>query len=301
MTVIQDAAPVPPTSDAPSSELPGGYRPPLWRRYRQHSTFLIDLAMIWVIILIIISITAQWLPIHGYLAPAGTPNQGPNWSSEFFGTDASGRSMLSRIIFGARISIVISVVATAIAFALGSIIGLSAAYFGRPITTIADIIANSILSIPSLLLLLAIVLALRPSVLVIMLASSLVFIPAYSRLMRAAAESQMSNEYIIAAGGLGAPASRIIFRELLPNTAPALISYSALVLPAVMILEGSLSFLGFGVQSPTPSWGNMIALGSQNLTNDPSQALIPCAFLFVTVYALNTLGDHLRVRLSARA
>lgn len=253
-------------------------------------------AAIWIGILLVLAITAQWLPLHSYLLPAGSPNTGPNLSREFFGTDASGRSMLSRIVFGARVSILISCLATAISFCAGSVLGLCSAYFGARVSAISDVIANTILSIPSLLMLLAIVLALGPSVLVITLASSIVFIPAFTRLTRATASTQLVHDYVVVARGLGASSGRIMFRELLPNTAPALISYAALVLPAVMILEGSLSFLGFGIQSPTPSWGNMIALGAQNLTIDPWQALIPCIFLFITVFALNTVGDHLRLR-----
>jgi peptide/nickel transport system permease protein len=269
------------------------------RHPRKHTDIALALAASWIGILIVLAITAQWLPLHSYLLPAGQPNVGPNWSREFFGTDAAGRSVLSRVIFGARVSILISVLATAISFCVGAILGVCAAYFGPPISSIGDVIANSILSIPSLLLLLAVVLALQPSIPVITVACAVIFVPAFLRLTRATAATQMVSDYVQIARGLGASPARIIFRELLPNTAPSLISYAALVLPAVMILEGSLSFLGFGIQSPTPSWGNMIALGSQNLTVDPWQALIPCIFLFLTVFALNTIGDHLRLRFSA--
>jgi peptide/nickel transport system permease protein len=264
-------------------------------RHRKRDVAL-AIAVGWIAILLVLSLTAQWLPLHSYLLPAGRPNIGPNLSREFFGTDASGRSMLARLVYGARVSILISCLATAISFCVGSVLGLCSAYFGAPVSAISDVIANTILSIPSLLMLLAIVLALGPSILVITLASSIVFIPAFTRLTRVTASTQLVHDFVLVARGLGASSGRIMFRELLPNTAPALISYAALVLPAVMILEGSLSFLGFGIQSPTPSWGNMIALGAQNLTIDPWQALIPCIFLFITVFALNTAGDHLRLR-----
>jgi peptide/nickel transport system permease protein len=261
---------------------------------------VLTVAVAWIAILLILAVTVQWLPLHSYLLPAGPPDQGPNMSSEFFGTDASGRSVLSRVLFGARISLLISFVATAISFAVGAMLGLCSAYFGRVVRNVDDVIANSILSIPHLLLLMAIVLALGRSVTVITIACSIIYIPAFMRLTYATASTQLVLDYVVAARGLGASSSRIIFRELLPNTAPSLISYAALVLPAVMITEGSLSFLGFGIQSPTPSWGNMIGLGAQTLSVNPWESIIPCIFLFVTVYALNTIGDHMRKRIASQ-
>jgi len=261
----------------------------------------VTLALTWIAILAIIVIIVQWLPLRGYLLPAGLPNLEPSWSREFFGTDASGRSMISRVLYGSRVSLLISLLATSISFAIGSFIGLCAAFFGGAARVAGEIVANTILSIPSLLLLLAIVLALGPSVTVIIVGCSVIFIPQFMRLTRANAATELAQEYVLAARGLGASPMRIIFRDLLPNTVPSLISYATLVLPAVIILEGSLSFLGFGVPNPTPSWGNMIALGAQVDSINPWEVLIPCIFLFVTVYSFNTIGDYLGFRIAKRA
>jgi peptide/nickel transport system permease protein len=238
--------------------------------------------------------------VHDYTTAVGPPNLGLSWSREFLGTDAIGRSTLSRILWGARVSIGISFLATVIAMIVGGLLGLLTAYFGRWLTPVVDVVTNSVLAVPSLLLLLSIVLALTPTIPTLVGALSLIFVPAFMRLTRANAQSQINREFVTAARALGAPSSRVIFREVLPNTLPSLVSYAALVLPSIVVTEGALSYLGFGVQAPVPSWGGMIAQAQQNLSFAAAPALVPCVVLFLTVFALNTLGDHLRVRLDVR-
>jgi peptide/nickel transport system permease protein len=249
---------------------------------------------------LVVALTAQWLPIHSFGVAVGTPNQPPNWSGEFLGTDGAGRSMLSGIVYGARVSGAIAVIATAVSAVVGGVLGLLSAYFESIMRTLGEVIANTLLAVPGLLLAIFIVLVFGSSVAVITLACSLIFVAPFLRLTRSNAASELTREYIVAARGLGASPWRIMFRELLPNVWPSLISFAALVMPAVIILEGSLSFLGYGVQSPTPSWGDMIAAGSQELATSLWPALIPCVFLVITVFCLITIGDHLRIRLAPR-
>ncbi len=260
---------------------------------------LVGISATWIVLLIVVSLTVQWLPVHDYATSVGLPNLSPSWGHELLGTDAAGRSMLSRLLYGARTSVMISVVATALGLAVGSLLGVCSAFFGSVISTIGDIIANSILAIPALVLLLGVVLALGSSLTTIMLACAVVFVPLYLRLARAEAARQLARDYIVAARGLGASSRRIIFRELVPNILPSLISFTALVVPSVMIIEGTLSFLGYGVQSPTPSWGNMIALGDQSITTAPWGTLLPCILFGVTIFSMITIGDYLRGRMSA--
>lgn len=253
---------------------------------------------VWIIALVVIALTVQWYPIHNYGLAVGPPNAPPSWSHELLGTDAAGRSMLSRMLYGTRTSLMISVVSTALGFVVGTVLGMFSAFFGKVVATLGEVIANTILAIPALVLLLGVVLALGPSVTTIMFACGLVFVPLYLRLTRAEASRQLASDYILAARGLGASPRRIIFRELLPNTVPSLISFTVLALPAVMIIVGGLSFLGYGVQSPTPSWGNMIALGDQYISTAPWESLLPCVFFGISVFSLITIGDYLRARLA---
>lgn len=258
------------------------------------------LAFGWLGLLLVVALFAQWLPIHNAIDPVGLPNMAPNMSHEFLGTDTIGRSILSRLAYGTRVSLGIAVMSTLIAMTIGGLFGLLSAYFRGWVTWIVDIIANTVLAVPMLLLLLALVLALSPSVSSLVAALSLVFVPAFTRLTRAQAQGQLSRDYVLAARFMGARWYRVLFREVLPNSVLALLTYAALVLPGVVVAAGSLSYLGFGVPAPTADWGSMIAQAQINLTTAPWPALIPCIALVITVIALNTASDYIRIRFDVR-
>jgi peptide/nickel transport system permease protein len=270
------------------------------RRPRRRPKPVIALCAAWLGFLILLAVFANVLPIKDPSAVLGPPNVNPSWSGEFFGTDAIGRSMVSRLVFGARVSLEIAVLVTVVAMVVGGAIGLLSAFFRGAVTFVADTIANTILSVPGLLLLLAIVVVFHPSLPVLVGAIALLYLPGFMRVTRATALSLVEREYVVAARSLGATQARIIARELLPNTAVALVTYAALALPGAMLAEGGLSYLGFGVQPPTPSWGQMIAQGQQQLTTAPWQAIIPCLVFSVTIFALYSAGDWLRARLDVR-
>ena len=255
----------------------------------------------WLGILLFFALFAQWLPIHNAIDPVGLPNLAPNMSHEFLGTDSIGRSIISRLAYGTRVSLGIAVMSTLIAMIVGGLFGLLSAYFRGGINWVVDIIANTVLAVPQLLLLLALVLALRPSIPSLTAALSLVFVPAFTRLTRAQAQAQLSRDYVLAARFMGARWYRVLFREVLPNSVLALLTYAALVLPGVVVAAGSLSYLGFGVPAPTADWGSMIAQAQINLTTAPWPALIPCIVLVITVISLNTASDYIRVRFDVRA
>lgn len=273
---------------------------PTRRATRSPRRVAVILSSTWVGFIVLVALVVQWLPLHKPGLVVGNSNMGLNPSAEFLGTDTIGRSELSRLAYGARASLGISVMACAIALAVGALIGLMTAYFGSWLTVIVDIVANSVLAVPALLLLLAIVLALSPTLITLTLALSLIFVPPFMRLTRAKAKTELSRDYIVAARIMGAKKSRLMFLEVLPNSVTPLISYAALVIPSLMVTEGSLSFLGHGVQPPTPSWGAMIAQAQPYLAQYPAPAIIPCVVLFLTVFALNVLGDALRVKLDVR-
>ena len=269
-------------------------------RRRRRRGLPLTLAFTWVGVLVFLSLFVQWLPLHSPTTPAGLFNTGPNWSSEFFGFDGIGRSTLSRIAYGARVSLGIALGSTLIAMTVGGLLGLATVYFRNWVTEIVDTLTNIVLAVPPLLLLLAIVLALRPTMPVLIGALSLVFIPAFLRLTRVNARVQMSKEYVLAADLMGASGFRLIFKEVVPNTIPPILSYAAIVLPSIVITEGALSYLGYGVQPPTPSWGAMIAQAQPQLATAPWPAIIPCLVLFATVFSLNVIGDWTRVKFDVR-
>jgi peptide/nickel transport system permease protein len=270
------------------------------RRPRRRPKPVLAFCACWLGLMIVLAVFASVLPIKDPSAVIGAPNVNPAWGSQFFGTDAIGRSMVSRLVFGARVSFEIAVLVTVVAMVVGGAIGLLSAFFRGAVTFVADTIANTILSVPGLLLLLAIVVVFHPSIPVLIGAIALLYLPGFMRVTRATATSLIEREYVMAARSLGATQARIIVRELLPNTAVALVTYAALALPGAMLAEGGLSYLGFGVQPPTPSWGQMIAQGQQQLTTAPWQAIIPCLVFAVTVFALYSAGDWLRARLDVR-
>jgi peptide/nickel transport system permease protein len=278
-----------------SGPLTGNLRLP-----RKRPTVIFIACAIWLGFVLLLAIFANVLPIANPTVVVGNINVDPNLSHEFLGTDAIGRSMISRLVFGAQVSFEISILVNLVAATVGGGIGLLSAYFKGPVTFVANTIANTILSIPGLLLLLAIVVAFHPSVVVLVLAIGFLFIPGYMRITRANALSQMQQEYIVAARGLGATPRRIIMGELLPNTILTLVTFSAITIPGAMLVEGSLSYLGFGVQLPTPSWGQMIAQGQESLSFAPWQAIIPCIVFAVTVFTLYTVGDWVRAKLDVR-
>jgi peptide/nickel transport system permease protein len=278
----------------------GQFRLGAGRAARSRPKPVITVCAAWLGLLVLVAIFANVLPISDPAKVVGIPNVNPAWSSQFLGTDAVGRSMVGRLSFGARTSFEISILVTLVAMVVGGGIGLLSAFFKGPVTFVADTIANTILSIPGLLLMLAIVVVFHPTIPVLILSIALLYLPGFMRVTRATALSLIEREFVVAARSLGASQFRIIAKELLPNTAVALVTYAALALPGAMIAEGGLSYLGFGVQAPTPSWGQMIAQGQQQLTFAPWQVIIPCIVFALTVFALYTLGDWLRARLDVR-
>jgi peptide/nickel transport system permease protein len=278
----------------------GQFRLGAGRAARSRPKPVITVCAAWLGLLVLVAIFANVLPISDPAKVVGIPNVNPAWSSQFLGTDAVGRSMVGRLSFGARTSFEISILVTLVAMVVGGGIGLLSAFFKGPVTFVADTIANTILSIPGLLLMLAIVVVFHPTIPVLILSIALLYLPGFMRVTRATALSLIEREYVVAARSLGASQFRIIARELLPNTAVALVTYAALALPGAMIAEGGLSYLGFGVQAPTPSWGQMIAQGQQQLNTAPWQVIIPCIVFAITVFALYSIGDWLRARLDVR-
>ena len=208
---------------------------------------------------------------------------------------------MARAIYGARVSLLTVALTVAISLLIGATIGMVAGYFRGPVDAIVGIFADAALAIPALVVLIAFAAMLGPptrvpeAVVKTSAALAIVGIPTMIRLARANTLVVAQREFVHAARTLGARDRRIIVREVLPNVALPLVSYAFVVSAVLIVAEGSLSFLGLGLQQPEPSWGNMIAEGGlRDLRNHPHVALVPGAFMFATVYALNVVGDRAR-------
>ena len=257
---------------------------------------LVYLSTAWLVAIVFAAVFASALPLTSYTIPVGLPRLGPQWGSWdlLLGTDSLGRSMFSRIIHGARISLVVGTVAAAVGFLIGSLIGMVAGYFGKATDAGISLVTDAMLAFPPLILLLALASILEPSVGTILFGLSLIVIPSFIRLARANTVAWSAREFVRAARNMGAGHSRILFKEIMPNLFAPIASYLPIVMAALIVAEGSLSFLGMGVPPPEPSWGGMINDGKDAIATSPHLVFVPAAAIFFTVFSLNQVGDHLR-------
>jgi peptide/nickel transport system permease protein len=275
---------------ATSTDLGGG-------RFRRTLKVGVWLAVGWLVLIVGTAILAPILPIASPDKPVGAAKLGIGWRwPEPLGTDKFARSTLSRVIFGARQSLVISVAAVAAAFIIGGIVGTIAGYFRGWVDRIVSVFVDSFLALPPLMILLALMAALRPSTWTLIVGLGAIATPGVVRVARAQALTFSQRDYVHAARAMGAGHTRIMRRFIAPSLLVPLSTFSAILLSLVIIAEGSLSFLGVGVPPPTPSWGSMIATGQSDISTKPQLVFIPAAVLLLTVMALNTIGEAARQR-----
>jgi peptide/nickel transport system permease protein len=236
-------------------------------------------------------------PVGGSVLDAGLPPFSPG---HLFGTDPVGNDIFSRILYGGQISFEVGFAVTAIGLLVGGLLGMVAGYWGGAVDAIVMRVLDVLIAFPALVLALVIAEGLGPSELHVIWALSFFSIPAFGRLARAATLSLRGQTFMLAARLAGTSRRRVLTRHIVPNIAPQLLTFALLGVGVAIILEGALSFLGFGIPLPEPSWGSMIAQGQGTLSTQPELVLIPSAFLFVTVVALNLLGDALRERWGVR-
>lgn len=225
--------------------------------------------------------------------------QGPSLAHPL-GTDDIGRDVLSRIIHGARVSLQVGIIAVGIAVTLGVMLGLVSGYAGGWVDNLVMRFVDAVQAFPALILALAITASLGPSARNAMIAIGFVSIPAMARLTRGQTLTVRETEYVSAAHVIGASSLRVMLRHILPNVTAPIIVQATLLIAAAIITEASLSFLGVGVQPPTPSWGGMLRTGSQYLESAPWLAFAPGFAIFITVLAFNLVGDGLRSALDPR-
>lgn len=290
MTTIELGAPVEDTTNAvaPSTE-------PL----RRKRPYLVYFGMFWLALIAACALLAPFLPIGPYGEAVGPPKQPPfsGGSLELLlGTDSIGRSMLSRVIYGARASLLVGIIAGAAGLTIGMVLGLIGGYFRGKVDAVVTIIADAMLAFPPLVLLMALSAALTPSVTTLLFGLTFIVAPAFTRVARANTMAWASREFVLAARNMGAGHLRVMVREILPNVVAPLLTFVPIVVSALIVAEGSLSFLGLGIPPPTPSWGGMINAGQSSLEQYPFLVAVPSAIIFLTVLSLNLLGDHLRDR-----
>jgi peptide/nickel transport system permease protein len=218
---------------------------------------------------------------------------GPSWPN-LFGTDELGRDLLSRTLYGGRVSLVVGVLAVALAMVLGTVSGLCSGFWSGKVDALIMLVMDGLLAIPALLLAAAVAAALGPGLANIVIAVGLVTIPSFARLARAQSLSIREEEYVQAARVAGSSNARILGRHLLPNIATPIIVLTTLRISTAILAEASLSFIGLGVQPPTPTWGLMVNSGQRYLQNAPWVALAPGAAIFVCILGFSLLGDGLR-------
>jgi peptide/nickel transport system permease protein len=259
------------------------------------------LAVGWITLVVLLAVLAKWIP--GLPSPRttglGPPRQGPS-AHHIFGTDSLGRDMLSRTIYGARVSLVVGFTSIVAGLIVGGTIGLLAGYFRGRFETIAMGAVDVLLAFPALVLALALVSFIGPSLGSVTIAIAVLSIGPIARIIRANTLTFAQREFVLAARTLGAKSRRIIVSEILPNVLPAAFSFALVAVAVAIVAEATLAFLGLSVRAPTPTWGGMIAEGSTLLQPAPHIAFIPSGAMFLTVLALNFAGDSLRSRFDVR-
>ncbi|MDE0579299.1 MAG: ABC transporter permease [Acidimicrobiia bacterium] len=277
-----------------------GSQPDVAPRRRRHNVAL-WVSVGWLILVVASAVLAPWL---GFLDDphkplSGPPEEGPSWSN-WFGTDQLGRDMFARSVWGGRLSLSIAGPAVGIGIVVGGVLGVVAGYFGKWIDLGISSVVNVALALPALVFALFIVTMLGQSYFNVTIAVTILTIPAIARIARAQALRFAAREFVTVADMMGARWPRLLFREVLPNVVPALASIAFLAMGIVIIAEGSLSFIGVSVGSPSITWGNILSAGKGRLEDAPHIALITGGVMFVTLMALNFVGDEMLRRLDVR-
>jgi peptide/nickel transport system permease protein len=265
---------------------------PVRRTRRPGSLFC--LAVGWISFIVLASIFAGVLLAHTPIDMDMLDRRAPPSLVHWLGTDALGRDELARLLYGARISLIVGLCAPIIGITIGGALGILAGYFRGRFETIVVGSMDVLLAFPPLVFALAVTAYLGQSIFNLTCILGVLGIPAFMRVARAATLSLAEREFVVAARALGASHARILLHELLPNVFLPLLAFFLLGVAVTIVVEGALSFLGLGVPPPASSWGSMIGEGRESLELAPRLAFIPAVTLFLTVLSFNLVGDTLR-------
>lgn len=292
ITSVSTGAPLPSTRDLSPRY---GSATPLRRAAR--SILRDPSSVVGVLLFVLIVVVALFAPAIAPYDPSAVHVrdrlQLPS-SGYLLGTDELGRDLLSRIIFGTRISLMVGVVAVGIAATAGILLGLASAFYGGLVDSLVMRALDGVLAFPAIILALAIITALGPSAVNAMIAIGIVSIPTFARITRGNVLSLKEKEFVEASRAAGATSPYLMLRVLLPNCISPLLVQASVAFANAILTEAALSFLGLGVQPPTPSWGSMLDTGRKYLTQTPWYSFSAGAAIFLAVLSLNLLGDGLR-------
>lgn len=270
----------------------------LWRRLRRNRAAVVGagVVLIFVLLAVLAPVLVPYNPIQGNLNDRLQSFSGIHW----LGTDELGRDLLSRILYGARVSLQIQIVAVVLALIVGVLLGSLSGYLGGYVDSIIMRCMDILLAFPGIFLALGIIAALGPGLVNLMFAAGISSIPQFARIVRASILSLKEREFVEAALALGSGSNRVMFRHLLPNCLAPIIVQSTLRMATVLLTASGLSFLGLGVQPPTPEWGAMLSNARSYLIVAPHVATIPGLAIMVVVVGFNLFGDGLRDTLDPR-
>jgi len=257
-----------------------------------------------VVLLLAFVLTAAFAPVliknDPYTMRLEDPFLPPGSPGHILGTDNFGRDMLSRLVYGARVSLLIGIVVVSVAAVLGTVLGLMAGYYGGWVDFTIMRMVEVFYSFPFLILVIGVMAILGPSIFNVMLVLGVVSWPLYARLVRAQVMALKSEDFVKAASALGCSDARIMFRHILPNVLTPVIVSATLGIPGAILSSASLGFLGFGVQPPTPEWGAMVSEAKDFILLNSNMIIWPGMCIFLVVLSFNFVGDALRDALDPR-
>jgi peptide/nickel transport system permease protein len=286
------------TATRAPSPAASGHWTQAWRRFRRDRAAMIGGAI--VVLFVFVATFANVLAPYDYTAQNMANRYAPPGGAALLGTDHLGRDVLSRLMFGARISLAVGIISVGIATTFGVMLGAVAGYLGGKTDLALMWVMDLLLAFPALLLAITIASALGPSVTNAMIAIGIVNIPAFARLVRSSVLSIRGQEFVEAARAVGAGTARIIALHVIPNVLAVVIVRATVSLGFAILTEAGLSFIGLGAQPPDPSWGGMLNDGREAIRRAAHLTTIPGLCIMVTVLAFNLLGDGLRDALDPR-
>lgn len=273
------------------------FREVLWQRLRRNRMAMAGAAI--VLVMFLLALLASWIGRDPGAIDIAHRLQPPGFAYPL-GTDDLGRDVLVRILYGARISLLVGFVAVGIATFIGILLGAMAGYYGRWIDALIMRFVDIMLCFPAFFLILAVIAFLKPSIWNIMIIIGLTSWMGVARLVRAEFLSLRERDFVLAAQAIGARDARIIFRHILPNAISPVLVSATLGVAGAILTESALSFLGIGVQPPTPSWGNMLIAGKQTLGTAWWLSVFPGLAILITVLGYNLLGEGIRDAMDPR-